>query len=37
VATILAETLAEEKGADEKLNALSIDRINRRAAAVQTA
>ena len=37
VAQILDETLAEEKGADEKLNALSIDRINRRAAAVQTA
>lgn len=37
VAQIPDETLAEEKGADENLNALSIDRINRRAAAVQTA
>jgi ferritin-like metal-binding protein YciE len=30
----LEETLAEEKATDEKLNQLSIDRINRRAAAV---
>jgi ferritin-like metal-binding protein YciE len=37
VAHLLDETLAEEKGADETLNALSIERINRRAVAVQTA
>ena len=37
VAHLLDETLAEEKGADETLNALSIERINRRAGAVQTA
>jgi ferritin-like metal-binding protein YciE len=37
VASVLEETLAEEKGADEKLSALSIDRINRRAAAAQSA
>lgn len=37
VAQSLDETLAEEKGANEKLSALSIERINRRAAAVQTA
>lgn len=37
VAQILDETLAEEKATDEKLNQISIDRINRRAASVQPA
>jgi ferritin-like metal-binding protein YciE len=37
VAQILDETLAEEKATDEKLNQISIDRINRRAAAHQSA
>lgn len=37
VVPLLEETLAEEKATDEKLNQLSLDRINRRAAAVETA
>jgi len=37
VAQLLDETLAEEKATDEKLNQISVDRINRRAAAVQPA
>lgn len=36
-ARLLEETLVEEKATDDKLNALSIDRINRRAAAAQPA
>jgi ferritin-like metal-binding protein YciE len=36
-ARLLDQTLAEEKATDDKLNALSVDRINRRAAAAQPA